>query len=247
MNSLNILRIYQRLCDDAGKLKFSLPAEFVYNPLAYAWDGFRQYAKFSDGKKRVVFVGINPGPWGMAQTGIPFGEINAVREFLGINSIKIFPPQNTHVSYPVSGLECKRSEVSGKRLWGLFQERFGTSENFFAENFVLNYCPLLFIGRSEKGSIHNITPDKLAPNELNTLCELCDNALIEAVETLKPEFVVGVGTFAYQRAKSSLEYSLTYGHPGIIKILHPSPANPQANKDWAGKVTSQLQSLGVWQ
>ena len=124
MNSLNILRIYQRLCDDAGKLKFSLPAEFVYNPLAYAWDGFRQYVKFSEGQKRVVFVGINPGPWGMAQTGIPFGEVNAVREFLGIERIKIFQPENTHVSYPVDGLECKRSEVSGKRLWGLFKEKF---------------------------------------------------------------------------------------------------------------------------
>ncbi|MBQ4400543.1 MAG: hypothetical protein II832_00070, partial [Synergistaceae bacterium] len=160
MNSITILRIYQRLCDDVGRLKFSLPAEFVYNPLAYAWDGFRQYAKFSEGQKRVVFVGINPGPWGMAQTGIPFGEVKAVREFLGIERIKIFQPEDTHVSYPVDGLECKRSEVSGKRLWGLFQEKFGSPENFFAENFVLNYCPLLFIGRSEKGSIHNITPDK---------------------------------------------------------------------------------------
>ncbi|MBQ4402339.1 MAG: hypothetical protein II832_09255, partial [Synergistaceae bacterium] len=104
-----------------------------------------------------------------------------------------------------------------------------------------------FIGRSEKGSIHNITPDKLIPSERDELCELCDEALIEAVETLRPDFVVGVGTFAYQRAKSSLEYSLTYGHPDIIKILHPSPANPQANKDWAGKATSQLKSSGVWQ
>ena len=89
MNSITILRIYQRLCDDIVRLKFSLPAEFVYNPLAYAWDGFRQYVKFSEGQKRVVFVGINPGPWGMAQTGIPFGEVNAVREFLGITKINI--------------------------------------------------------------------------------------------------------------------------------------------------------------
>ena len=246
MNSLNILRIYQRLCDDVGRLKFSWPAEFVYNPLGYAWDGFRQYAKFSEGRKRIVFLGINPGPWGMAQTGIPFGEVNAVREFLGITRIRVFTPENMQLSYPVRGLDCPRSEVSGKRLWGLFRDKFGTADNFFAENFVLNYCPLLFIGRTDSGSLRNLTPDKLNPSERNELCRLCDDALIDAVEILRPDYVIGVGTFAYSRAKSSLEYSLSYGHPEIIRILHPSPANPQANKDWAGKTLSQLTALGVW-
>lgn len=246
MNSLNILRIYQRLCDDTGRLKFSWPVVSVYNPLSYAWDGFRQYAKFSEGRKRVVFVGMNPGPWGMAQTGIPFGEVNSVRDFLGITSIRMFPPQEVHVSYPVNGLECSRSEVSGKRLWGLFRDKFGTAENFFAENFVINYCPLLFIAMTESGSIRNFTPDKLNPSERSTLCNLCDEALIEAVEILKPDFVVGIGAFSYSRAKSSLTYGLSYGYPEIIKILHPSPANPSANHDWAGKTYSQLKALGVW-
>ncbi|MBQ6971943.1 MAG: hypothetical protein IJP86_06265 [Synergistaceae bacterium] len=247
MNTLHILRIYQRLCDDVGRLSFSYPAEFVYNPLSYAWDGFRQYAKFSEGRKRVVFVGINPGPWGMAQTGIPFGEVNSVREFLGITSIRVFTPQDTHVSYPVHGLDCGRSEVSGKRLWGLFREKFGKADNFFASHFVLNYCPLLFLGRTDAGSIRNLTPDKLNPPERDELCRLCDDALIEAVEILRPDYVIGIGTFAFQRAKSSLQYSLAYGRPDIIRILHPSPANPRANKDWAGQVTRQLSSLGVWE
>lgn len=246
MNTLSILRIYQRLCDDVDGLKFSWPVVSVYNPLSYAWDGFRQYAKFSDGRKRVVFVGINPGPWGMAQTGIPFGEVNSVREFLGITSMRLFPPQNTHVSYPVQGLDCSRSEVSGKRLWGLFRDKFGTAENFFADHFVLNYCPLLFIASTESGSIRNMTPDRLVPSERDSLCGFCDNALIEAVENLRPDYVIGIGKFAYSRAKSALEYSLSY-HPEVIRILHPSPANPQANNDWAGKVSQQLTALGVWQ
>lgn len=246
MNNLHILRIYQRLCDDTGRLKFTWPAEFVYNPLSYAWDGFRQYAKFSEGRKRAVFLGINPGPWGMAQTGIPFGEINAVKNFLGITQMRVFTPENMQLSYPVQGLSCPRSEVSGKRLWGLFREKFGNADNFFADNFVLNYCPLLFIARTEKGSLRNLTPDKLSPSERQALCKLCDDALIEAVEILRPDFVIGVGTFAYSRAKLSLSYSLSYGHPAIIKILHPSPANPRANNDWAGKIDRQLTALGVW-
>ena len=237
MNNSNILNIYERLCDEVDGLKFSWPVAFVYNPLRYAWDGFRQYMRFADGHKRVVFVGMNPGPWGMAQTGVPFGEVNSVREFLGITSIRVFTPQDTQ------GLECGRSEVSGKRLWGLFRERFGTADSFFAENFVLNYCPLLFIGRTDKGSLRNLTPDKISPSERVKLCTLCDSALIEAVEILKPEHVIGIGNFAYSRAKTALIGQ----NLNVTKILHPSPANPNANSGWAMKAQIQLKSSGVWQ
>lgn len=243
MNSSNILNIYTRLCDEVDGLKFSWPVAFVYNPLRYAWDGFKQYMRFSEGHKRAVFVGMNPGPWGMAQTGVPFGEVKAVREFLGITSITVTRPDNMQVSYPVKGLACERSEISGKRLWGLFRERFGTADNFFAENFVLNYCPLLFIGRTDKGSLRNLTPDKISPSERAKLCALCDVALIEAVEILRPDYVVGIGNFAYSRAK----LALIGQNVNVTKILHPSPANPHANSGWALKAQIQLKLSGVWQ
>lgn len=243
MNNSNILNIYQCLCDEVETLKFSWPVVSVYNPLRYAWNGFTQYMRFSEGRKRVIFLGINPGPWGMAQTGIPFGEINAVRNFLGITEISIIPPENQNVSYPVRGLNCGRSEVSGKRLWGLFASRFGTAENFFAHHFVLNYCPLLFLCRTEKGSIRSFTPDRIDPSERMRLCRFCDTALIEAVEILKPDYVVGIGNFAYQRAK----FALIGQRVTITKILHPSPANPKANHDWAGKTILTLTESGVWQ
>ena len=243
MNNLLLTKIYQRLCDEVDTLNFSYPVASVYNPLRYAWDGFAQYLKYSEGRKRVVFLGINPGPWGMAQTGIPFGEINSVREFLGISKISFTAPDNMQLSYPVRGLDCQRSEVSGRRLWGLFRERFGTAQNFFADNFVLNYSPLLFIGLTEKGTLRNITPDKINPSEREKLCQLCDYAFIEAVNILNPDYVVGVGSFAFKRAKISLIAQKI----NIIKILHPSPANPQANKNWAEKTTAQLITAGVWQ
>ena len=112
---------------------------------------------------------------------------------------------------------------------------------------MLNYCPLLFTERTEKGSLRNITPDKLVQPERDNLCGLCDEALVEVIEILSPEFVVGVGTFACNRAKSALEYAPLKKRPVITKILHPSPANPQANHDWAGKTERQLISQGVWQ
>ncbi|MDY6434451.1 MAG: hypothetical protein SPK84_07940, partial [Synergistales bacterium] len=140
-NNLVIKNIYSELCEELATMKFSKPVAEVYNPLIYASDGVEKYLSYAEGVKRVIFLGMNPGPYGMAQTGVPFGEVGAVKNFLGINEIKITLPEIKDSPFKISGLDCPRSEVSGKRLWGLFKERFGTAENFFRENFVLNYCP----------------------------------------------------------------------------------------------------------
>ena len=241
MKNSHILNIYTRLADDVEALHFSLPVSHVYNPLRYAWHGFTQYLAKCPESPRVIFLGMNPGPWGMAQTGVPFGEIEAVKNFLGIHGISITPPENQHPSYPVSGLQCMRSEISGKRLWGLFRARFGDSEAFFRENIVLNYCPLLFIAEGR-----NLTPDKLAKPDRAELFSVCDSCFRAAAEILRPEFVVGIGTFAAKRAVEALS-SAEGLRVKVVKILHPSPASPASNHDWAGKVTRQLIDSEVWQ
>lgn len=237
MNNTHILELYMRLRDDVDALRFALPVSHVYTPLRYAWDGFAQYLAKCTDHPRVVFVGMNPGPWGMAQTGVPFGEVEAVRSFLGIHEVKITPPADTHPSYPVKGLACTRSEVSGRRLWGLFRERFGRAEEFLREHVVLNYCPLLFIAEGR-----NLTPDKLKKEERAKLFALCDSCLRGVVEELSPEFVIGIGNFAGGRAGESLRGNSVK----VVKILHPSPASPASNHDWGGKVTKQLMDSGVW-
>ncbi|MBQ7156143.1 MAG: hypothetical protein IJR85_11405 [Synergistaceae bacterium] len=239
-NSL-FLELYRNLREKADTLTFLPPVSRTYNPLRYAWHGFSQYTAMCPDNPRVVFLGMNPGPWGMTQTGVPFGEVGAVRNFLGIHKISITPPENTHPAYPVKGLECSRSEVSGKRLWGLFRDRFGTAENFFREHIVLNYCPLLFLKKSPDGRAGNLTPDKLAKPDREKLFALCDECLRQVIAELKPEVVVGVGAFAEKRAQEALK------GVKIVRILHPSPASPASNQDWAGKVTSQLIDSGVWQ
>ena len=240
MNNSHILKLYERLADDVEALHFSPPVSHVYSPLRYAWHGFTQYlAKYPE-KPRVIFLGMNPGPWGMAQTGVPFGEIDSVRNFLGIQVISITPPENQHPSYPVSGLQCTRSEVSGRRLWGLFRERFGDSGTFFRENIVLNYCPLLFIAEGR-----NLTPDRLPKSDRAELFSVCDSCFRGVIEILRPEFVVGIGNFAAKRAAEALRTVETLSVK-IVKILHPSPASPASNHDWAGKVTQQLIDSEVW-
>src|SRR5690606_19431577 len=143
------------------------------------------------GPKEVVLVGMNPGPFGMAQTGVPFGEVAAVRDWMGIEAAIGRPPEE-HPKRPVLGFDCPRSEVSGARLWGWAKDRFGTPEAFFARFFVINYCPLVFLEESGR----NRTPDKLPAAEREALTAVCDRALRDSIEVLSPQHVVGVGTWA---------------------------------------------------
>jgi single-strand selective monofunctional uracil DNA glycosylase len=227
-----------KLRDAVGKLRFARPVTNVYNPLDYAWAAHELYLRrYAAGRKRVLFLGMNPGPFGMVQTGIPFGQVAAVRDWLGIER-PIGSPPKPHPKRLVTGFVCKRSEVSGERLWGLFAKRFGTAEDFFNEHFVVNYCPLAFVEESGR----NRTPDKLPPAERRPLYAACDQHLRETVQALKPEWVIGVGDFAMARAAEVLKGEAIR----IGKILHPSPACPASNKDWPGQATAQLKQLGVW-
>jgi single-strand selective monofunctional uracil DNA glycosylase len=228
----------RRLRDRVNRLRFSPPVALVYNPLDYAWSAHEQYLqRYGAGRKRILFLGMNPGPFGMAQTGVPFGEVAAVRDWLGIRMAVGKPPRE-HVKRPVTGFDCARSEVSGQRLWGLFARRFGTADRFFADHFVVNYCPLVFM--EESGC--NRTPDKLPAPEKAALFAACDEHLRSTVDITQPEWVIGVGDFA---AKRAMEVP-TGGSVRIGRILHPSPASPAANRNWAGMATQQLEGLGVW-
>ena len=221
-------------------LDFNSPVEFVYRPLEYAWDAHRIYLeRFAAGPKRVLFLGMNPGPFGMTQTGVPFGEIAAVKDWMGIVTA-VGKPACEHPKRPVEGFACKKSEVSGRRLWGLFAERFGSAEKFFEEHFVVNYCPLVWM--SQTGA--NLTPDKISAAEMAPVEEACLEHLRQVVEILQPSYLIGVGAFAEERLKRAAQIT---GSQAILgKVLHPSPASPAANRGWAEAATKQLEAQLVW-
>ncbi len=236
--SHRVIEAAERMRDAVKRLRFVAPVTHVYNPLEYAWAAHEEYLRrYAATKKRAVFLGMNPGPFGMAQTGVPFGEVAAVRDWLGIEA-PIAKPKREHPKRLVTGFDCPRSEISGQRLWGLFRARFGTAEKFFAEHFVVNYCPLVFM--EESGC--NRTPDKLPPNERLKLFAICDQHLREVIAALEPEWLIGVGDFAMKRAQQICRDN----KPTISRILHPSPASPAANRNWAEVATQELQLLGVW-
>lgn len=227
------------LRDAVDQLVFAPPVFCTYNPLRYAWAPHAAYLERRGvGQKHVVFLGMNPGPFGMAQTGVPFGEIAAVRDWIGIHE-PVTKPSPEHPKRPVTGFACTRSEVSGRRLWGLFASRFGSAETFFADHFVLNYCPLVWM--SATGA--NLTPDKLSASEREAVEAPCRLHLRAVLETLRPAHLVGVGGYA---AKKLAEVSTATDPWRVTQILHPSPASPAANKDWAGDVSRTLEAAGIW-
>ena len=233
------------LADALAPLRFSAPVTHVCNPLVYAWAPYEAYVRrFAKGPRRIVLLGMNPGPFGMMQTGVPFGEVAAVRDWMGI-SAPVATPLDMHPRRPIEGFACRRSEVSGRRLWEWARRRWGSAEQFFSDAFVLNYCPLVWLEASGR----NRTPVQLPAAELAPVYQACDRHLAQALSALKPDWAIGIGGFAEKRLRhvlgsSDIDSAVARGIR-IGQILHPSPASPAANRGWAEAVDAQLQALGI--
>lgn len=234
---MDLITITDDLVAALQPLKFGAPVSYVYNPLDYARAPYTEYLhRYGQSPREIVLIGMNPGPWGMSQTGIPFGEVAVVRKWLGIEE-KVGRPPEMHPKRPVTGFDCPRSEVSGRRIWGWARKRYGSPRNFFSRFFIANYCPLQFIEKSGR----NRTPNQLRTAERKALFEVCDTALRRTIEVLNPRFVIGVGQFTTQRARRVLA-----GNPVTIgNITHPSPANPKANRGWEAIIEKELTALGI--
>ncbi|AWV90250.1 uracil-DNA glycosylase family protein [Bradymonas sediminis] len=242
------IEITHALRDALIPLEFSAPVTHVYNPLLYAGAMYEAYLERFGARapREIVLVGMNPGPWGMAQNGVPFGEVNFVRDWMGFGarpeSEMIGKPANEHPKRPVVGLDCHRNEVSGARLWGWAEQRYGSAEEFFSRYYVHNYCPLVFMEESGR----NRTPNRLSAAERSALFEPCDRALRQTLEYLQPKFVVGIGNFAEKRVKATLADAPELRERVVVgRILHPSPASPKANRGWAEQAEAELRAIGV--
>ena len=236
--SNDLVAISEELSDALDGLTFAPPVAHVYNPLVYAAAPHRAYLeRYGSHQPETLLVGMNPGPWGMAQTGVPFGAVRPVADWLGLGDEPVAKPPVEHPKRPVTGFACGRNEVSGERIWGWAREVFGTPERFFERFFVGNYCPLLFL---EAGA-RNLTPDKLAAADRKAMLPACDQALRRTTLALGVRRVLGVGVWAEQRARVALEGL----EVEIGRILHPSPASPAANRGWAEQANQQLRALGI--
>jgi len=231
------IHIAAQLARDVAPLHFGPPISHTYNPLDYAWPSHRQYLdRYARGTREIVLVGMNPGPWGMVQTGVPFGDVAMVRDWLGIEA-PIGKPPVEHPKRPILGFACPRGEVSGARLWGWARDRFGTADRFFTRFYVHNYCPLCFMEASGR----NFTPDKLSAGAAAPLYACCDQALRALAASMRPHFLIGIGGFAEKRIRAAVpDFNGTIG-----RVLHPSPASPLANRGWAPAAEAALRGYGI--
>ena len=233
-----LVPVAERLRRRTRGLRFGSPVACVYAPLDYAWEPHRQYLeRYGREPREVLFVGMNPGPFGMAQTGVPFGDVELVRDWLAIEA-PVGRPAREHPRRPVLGFDNGRREVSGARFWGWARERCGTPDEFFRRAFVWNYCPLCFMDEGGR----NLTPDRLRPREVRErLFATCDEALAAVAAHLGPAVIVGIGRFAADRART-----IAKGCGARCgSAPHPSPASPRANQGWNGIFETALRDLGV--
>jgi single-strand selective monofunctional uracil DNA glycosylase len=244
--SMKLVSRTEEFRDDIDRLSFTFDG-IVYDPLDYAWAPHRQYLeRYVHPGVPVFFLGMNPGPFGMAQTGVPFGEVGAVRSWMGIDCA-VGKPAVEHPGRPVLGFGTTRSEISGKRLWTLMAERFGTAERFFSGHCVMNYCPLVFLDGGTRA--RNVTPDKLPFCERRALESVCDRYLSDILRMVVPRFLIGIGKYAQAKLEhvASALRAEGYGPYFVGSVIHPSPGNPQANAGWAEKTVSRMKELGAWQ
>ncbi|CAK1583332.1 unnamed protein product [Parnassius mnemosyne] len=219
--------------------KFELPSavKCVYNPTIYARYTFEMYVrKYCNSIKPIMYFGMNPGPFGMSQTGVPFGEVSSVRDWLGIEGPVGKPPKEVE-SRPVRGFACTRTEISGKRFWGLLKEICGTPEKFFETSFVYNYLNQQWM----KSNGCNLTPGDFKVSEMKALYEICDQTFIRVLELYKVQTIVAVGKFCETRAHKAIEEHLP-SKSRTIKVLylpHPSPRTVN-NNDWDQKAKEYL-------
>lgn len=232
-----LIRAGRTLTKELRPLEFSAPVTHTYLTTDYAAEGYEAYLeKFGNSRKKVLFLGMNPGPYGMAQTGVPFGEVSVVRDWMGLEPM-IGKPAKEHPKRLITGMQCPRSEVSGRRLWGFFSEKFPEAEDFFRDHLVINFCPLIWMG--ETGA--NLTPDKIKAAEMAEVESACLRHLGKLVKILEPKYLIGVG--AYAERKMEIAALKAGSQAKTAKILHPSPASPAANRGWAEAAGSQLAAI----
>lgn len=207
----------------------------VTNPLDYAWGFHEQFIdKWSGFGATTLLLGMNPGPYGMAQTGVPFGATAMARDILQIEERDVKTPPDAHPKRPIEGLSMERQEVSGTRFWSMLSDHYGSTEAIFSNIFVVNHCPLLILGETGR----NVTPVDLPKSTIEPVLKACDRHLKSVVDIMGIETVVGVGNYAKKRAQSVL----TDVH--IDAMWHPSPASPLANRnggaDWRANAISKI-------
>jgi single-strand selective monofunctional uracil DNA glycosylase len=235
-----VLALADSLCATLAPLAAAppRPAVYAYNVLDYAREPHERYVRAYGGRVgiRALFLGINPGPFGQVQTGVPFGDVVSVRDWLRVEG-RVGAPAVLCPKRPVSGFACKRREVSGQRLWGWAAARTGDDPQVFFRNaFVANYCPVAWMNAAGANLVPAALPKEYRMQVLNA----CDDHLRRLLALLQPHALVGVGSFAVARLRACAPHGTR-----VVAMPHPSPASPSANRGWAEQADAAMLAGGI--
>lgn len=270
MNLVHETRVFS---DALDRLPLPAGVSHVYNPLAYMRRAHERYLErfvpcmyeqvaprtiltTAPSPRPYLILGMNPGPWGMVQTGVPFGDVATARSLLLYDT----PPQpelervSLHPNRPVQGFACTRREASGERLWGgLSQVWAGGPVDVLRDAFAMNYCPLAYFAGDEQGT--NVTPDAFAKSGphrdreyAKALDALCGEYLGRVIEAMGTRVVLAVGRYAEFKARMAqavLCVSSTRPKLQVVYLTHPSPLATRSAEQWAEMAQSTMKAAGV--
>lgn len=284
---MDLIKTTRALADDLHALRCPAGVSHVYNPLRYMWPAHerflsRHYVRERESlpnvgrldlyrpagtakSRRYLILGMNPGPHGMVQTGLPFGDVVNAAAMLGYKTGDQIPAPDLasvalHPSRPVIGLSATRREASGERLWGGLASIWGSLDAVLADCFAANYCPLAYFADDASGT--NVTPEEFGKRTVNgkpnprydtayaaELDEVCLPYLVRVARAMRVEVILAVGRYAEVKAKiiAALcpEATRRCPSPKVVYLTHPSPLATRSAGEWATMARHALDAACV--
>ena len=283
---MDLIKTTCALADDLHALRRPAGVSHVYNPLRYMWPAHERFlsrhyvtdrASAPDGRldfyepagtarpRQYLILGMNPGPHGMVQTGLPFGDVVNAAAMLGYRTgdqvlAPVLDGVELHPGRPVIGLVATRREASGERLWGGLAAIFGGLDQTLAQCFAANYCPLAYFADDAQGT--NVTPEDFGKKTINgkpnprhdpgyaaELDKICLPYLVRVARAMRVEVILAVGRYAEAKANiiAALcpEATRRCPSPKVVYLTHPSPLATRSAGEWATMARHALENVGA--
>jgi len=206
----------------------------VWNPALYALDIYQEYlTKFPPEPGAILALGLNPGPYGMAQTGIPFTDCRTASGALGMEMTIPGKAPDDLISRlkKANGKWRGTYERSSLGMYRFLILAWGDIKTAYRNWFVGNPCPLLFLDPER----WNVTPADPRLRRMKEVGELRQRAVIGFSEILNPR---GIVCFGKDVAKAVGEVAIRQVGPDrVVFYEHPARAVPEK---WAAGLLQEL-------
>ena len=205
----------------------------VWNPQLYGLPLYRRFAAehLPHARGGIVAFGLNPGKYGMAQTGIPFTDVTRAARV----GIAIEPPGLAPASLRPF-LKSYRVERSSASVYGLLDEAWGSPREGWRALWAVAPCGLLFLEKDGE----NVTPADARLARRDDVRELRLRVIRESIAAAKPRGVLLLGQDVARVAAEALAAE------DVLVVDHPVARGPGRRGPawWAQTVTEAVRKKG---